>query len=65
VSRLLYGYDVRGGLYFDKNGTEEAEGGEGLGGGREEVRNQALAITSSSTSKPDRERGQAEAPALS
>jgi hypothetical protein len=68
VARLLYGYDVRGGLYFDRSGEggrEEGEGGEGLGGGRDEARNQALSFSSSSSSssssRPDGGRGRAEA----
>ena len=68
VERLLFGYDVRGGLYFDRNGTgerEEAEGGEGLGERREEAGHQVLPTTSSSSLGHDGERGRAEASALS
>ena len=64
VARLLFGYNVRGGLYFERNGErgrEEAEGGEGLGGGREEAEIQALPFSSSLPSQPDGVRGRAEA----
>jgi len=64
VARHLFGYDVRGGLYFERNGErgrEDAEEGEGLGGGREEAGIQALPFSSSLPSQPDKGRGRAEA----